>query len=125
MELIADTREPYDHVDGYFVLIPPLPSTAEGVRKMQELAEAGFKDTWLFQRGRLRNGISLGVYSSETGARRHAGYVNRNGFPEAVISEKTSRKDGRWLLLKHARGGDPAGDLSLPEGVTATAQTCP
>jgi len=125
LKLISDTSEEYAVVDGYFVLIPALPSVTAAQQALKDLEAAGIKDTWLFRGGELRNAISLGVYSSRAGAQRHADLVARKGFATAEVREKTSPAERRWLQLKGPEGGVPAAGLSLPKGVTATPQACP
>ena len=70
--LLSDVAEEYTSVERYYVIIPPLPSTAAGQKKMQELADAGVTDTWLFRTGEYRNGISLGFFSRKGGAQQRA-----------------------------------------------------
>jgi len=125
LQLISDTSEEYALVDGYFVLIPALPSVTAAQQTLKDLEAAGIKDTWLFRGGELRNAISLGVYSSRDGAQRHADLVVRKGFATAEVREKTSPAERRWLQLKGPEGGVPAAGLSLPKGVAATPQACP
>jgi len=125
LQLISDTSEEYAQVDGYFVLIPALPSVADAQQVLGDLAAAGIKDTWLFRGGELRNAISLGVYSNRGGAQRHADLVAKKGFATAEVREKTSPAERRWLQLKGPAGAIQAPGLSLPQGASATPQVCP
>jgi len=125
LQLVSDTSEEYGQVDGYFVLIPALPSLAAAQQVLKDLEAAGVKDTWLFRGGDLRNAISLGVYSNRGGAQRHAELMARKGFTTAEVREKTSPAERRWLQLKGPEGGGAAAGLSLPKGATATPQACP
>ena len=90
--LLSDLSEEYSSVDRYYVLIPPLPSRAVGRQKLQELAEAGVTDTWLFPSGEYRNAISLGFFSREGGAKRHAANMVKKGFPAEVRERTTTRE---------------------------------
>ena len=122
--LLSDVAEEYTSVERYYVIIPPLPSRAEGKKKMKELADAGVTDTWLFLSGAYRNGISLGFFSRKGGARKRAANVAKKGF-NAEIKEQTSVSERRWLLLKDRDGVDPGQSLPLPSGILAEMQRCP
>jgi hypothetical protein len=122
--LLSDVTEEYATVDRYYVLIPQLPSRAEGYQKLKELADAGITDTWLFPSGEYRNAISLGFFSKEAGAKRHAANVAGKGF-ETEVKEKSSVRERRWLLLMSNDGRDLGPSLSLPAGVAAEQQACP
>ncbi|MGB5199230.1 MAG: hypothetical protein WBR56_04950 [Sedimenticolaceae bacterium] len=122
--LVSDVSEEYAQVNGYYVLIPVLASRAAGLKKLQELADAGFEDTWLFRSGALRNAISLGLFRREASARRHAERVQNKGFTTEV-KEITSLRERRWLVVRDARESDAPINLPLPEGVTAEKHGCP
>ena len=122
IELLSDNTEPARTLIGYYVLIPPLGSIAEGNKKLEELKEAGIIDTWLFRRGEYQFAISLGLFSREPSAKRHAANVGKKGF-DAEVRERTALRDRRWLQLEVGDGGDL--DLVLPEGVAAESQPCP
>ncbi len=122
--LLSDVTEEYASVDRYYVLIPPLPSRAEGYQKLKELADAGITDTWLFPSGEYRNAISLGFFSREAGAKRHAANVAGKGF-NTEVREKTSVRQRRWLLLMSNDARDLGPSLSLPASVAAERQACP
>ena len=124
LALISDVSEEYAQVNGYYVLIPVLASRAAGLKKLQELADAGFEDTWLFRSGALRNAISLGLFRREASARRHAERVESKGFTTEV-KENTSLRERRWLLVRDERESVAPTNLPLPEGVTAERQGCP
>lgn len=122
--LLSEVTEEYASVDRYYVLIPPLTSRAAGYQKLKELADAGITDTWLFPSGEYRNAISLGFFSREAGAKRHAANIAKKGFA-TEIKEKTSVRERRWLLLKTDGDGDPVATLVFTPGITAERQACP
>ena len=122
--LLSDVVEDYTSVERYYVIIPPLPSAAEGKKKMQELADAGVTDTWLFRTGRFRNGISLGFFSRKGGAQQRAANVAKKGF-NTEVKEQTSVSERRWLLLKNRDGDDPGQSLPLLSGMRSEIQRCP
>ena len=124
LTLISDVSEEYAQVNGYYVLIPVLASRAAGLKKLQELADAGFEDTWLFRSGALRNAISLGLFRLEASARRHAERVENKGF-STEVKENTSLRERRWLLVRDERETVAPINLPVPEGVTAERHGCP
>ncbi len=124
MTPVSDVSEEYAQVNGYYVLIPVLASRAAGLKKLQELADAGFEDTWLFRSGALRNAISLGLFRREASARRHAERVENKGFTTEV-KENTSLRERRWLVVRDARESSAPFNLPLPEGVIVERHGCP
>ena len=124
MVLLSDLAEEYTRVERYYVIIPPLPSGAEGQKMMKQLADAGVTDTWLFRRGEYRNGISLGFFSRKGGAQQRSRNIAKKGFT-TEIKEQTSVSERRWLLLKNRDGDDPGESLPLPAGIRAEKQACP
>ena len=122
VELLSDTVEPTQTLIGYYVLIPPLGSIAAGNKKLEELKEAGITDTWLFRRGEYQFAISLGLFSRESSAKRHAANIGSKGF-DVEIRQRTGLRDRRWLQLKDSDSGELG--LVLPDGATATSESCP
>ncbi len=120
--LLSDSTEPTQALIGYYVLIPPLGSIAEGNKKLEELKEAGIADTWLFRRGEYQFAISLGLFSRESSAERHAANVGKKGF-DVEVRQRIALRDRRWLQLKDSDGGELG--LTLLEGVAAESQSCP
>jgi hypothetical protein len=124
LRLESDVSEMHEQVNGYYVLIPALPSRAAGRQKLKELAEAGFDDTWLFRSGSLRNAISLGLFRREASARRHAERVARKGFTTEV-KQNLSVRERRWLLIRDTGGDRLGAELTLPAGVARESHPCP
>lgn len=122
--LLSEMTVEVGEVDGYYVMIPPLPSRAAGRAMLERLQAAGITDNWLFQRGDNRNAISLGLFSRKAGAERHLRRVNQRGF-EAMLMEKTTPEEHRQLLVKNVDGGDVALSLPLPDDVLAEQRPCP
>jgi len=73
---------------GYWAVIPALPDTASAEAMLKRLQAAGLEDLWLIRKGELENVISLGLYTEERYARRHADNVRKLGFEPAVIPKK-------------------------------------
>lgn len=121
VSLVSDGVEKSSDIEGYYVLIPPLPSRAEGRRVVDQLAAAGVKDTWLLSTGPWRNGVSLGYFSRESGARKRAADIAAKGFSTRVEA-KTASIERRRIVLKSSR--DPRAVLSLDAGVPIQPQEC-
>jgi len=124
LALVSDVTEETTQVDGYYVMIPPLASRAEGLATLKALEAAGISDTWLFRKGPNLNAISLGLFSKEASAGRHATNVANKGF-NAEVRPRTRREQARWLLLRRDDGGDIVPHLLLPETVTHEPLDCP
>lgn len=122
--LLDDASETYRKPDGYYVMIPPLPSRADGRAMLQRLNEADITDTWLFRSGEHENAISLGLFSRQSGAERHAATIEDKGFtPE--VRERMRDFSGRFLVIGTTAGdGVSIGD-SLPGAVAAVTVDCP
>lgn len=123
VRLLSDISEEYDLVDGYYAMIPPFAEREEGRAMVRKLHEAGFKDTWLFSKGELRNAISLGVFRREPSARRHVENIVKKGFNAEVV-EKTKPRERRWLHLEHS-DKDLRSSLALPENIRIEPLVCP
>lgn len=124
LTLVSDVSEEQSRTDSYYVMIPPLASRAEGLATLKALATAGVSDTWLFRKGPNLNAISLGLFSKEASARRHAEAIAAKGF-DAEVRPRTANREVRWLLLMHAEGGEIAPHLVLPDTVSGEARDCP
>jgi hypothetical protein len=123
--IVDEERRDVPVVDGYYVLIPPLPSRQEGNNKLDELSAAGVKDTWLFRSGELRNAISLGYFKREASARRHAETVRALGF-DTEVREKPVQAQRFWLLVSTPPEFDTAAlSDQAPDGSSIEAVDCP
>lgn len=87
---------------GYWVLFPPLESTEAARKKLQDLKAAGITDVWRFTSGRLRNAISLGLFSRLKNAERVREQAGERGFlPE--LRPHFTRRTEYWLHFESAR----------------------
>lgn len=121
--LIKDETRATKAVDGYYVMIPPLPSAQAGRETLARLADAGITDTWLFPSGEFRNAISLGYFKREQSAQRHADQITRQGF-NAEVLEKGTEVNRRWLLIELGDGPGVAERL-VGSGTDATVEAEP
>jgi hypothetical protein len=124
VRVLDDVSETYRKVDGYYVMIPPLPNLAEGRLMLQRLKDAGITDTWLFRSGENRNAISLGLFTRKSGAERHAADIAGKGFsPE--VRERNREFEGRFLVIGTTAAGPAGLGVDLPESVGLAEVNCP
>ncbi len=77
--LHADNEE-NETVSGYQLYIPPLADKSQRQQLMQKLKTAGIKDFYLIGSGTLRNGLSLGVYTTDSASARRMKKLRASGF---------------------------------------------
>jgi hypothetical protein len=123
IEPVSDLRTTEPEITGYYVMIPPLPSAAEGRNMVQALNDAGITDTWLFPQGIYRNGISLGLFRRYEGALQRRQRAVDQGF-DAELVERTVPREVRRLVLRQP-GGRIDVPPELPEGARASTRECP
>lgn len=88
----------------YWVFIPPLGSKAAGDKKMKELTQLGITDSFLIQdAGPNQFAISLGVFSSEEGAKTRLQDLNKKGVRSARTDQRNKGSDSARLEI-HADG---------------------
>jgi len=76
----------------YWTYIPPLRSKSELDRKAGELKERGVNDyAPILEAGRWRYAISLGVFRSEDGAKKHLAKLREKGVRSAQVGEREQR----------------------------------
>ncbi len=88
------TNEPV-HI-GYRVYIPPLPSRAEAREMLQELKSKNINDSAIVRQGEYENAISLGVFSIQSGAKRHQKAMTKKGF-SVKMADRYRDNSQYWL----------------------------
>ncbi|VCU68013.1 hypothetical protein PIGHUM_00060 [Pigmentiphaga humi] len=110
---------------GWMVIVPPLPNAAAVQAAAAQLGKSGVKDYFVIQEGPLQHAISLGVFSTEAGAKKHAAALQEQGVRNARVLERASLAKG-WLRLEGLR---PADLRTLDEArqryALATLRACP
>jgi hypothetical protein len=115
--VVVDAVEDYIRDGGFFVMIPPLPTRGDAEAMLQRLAAAGIDDTWLFRTGNYVNGISLGLFTREATAQRHADDLTIRGFASEVRRRQVSAT-GRFITLRLPADAPVPNDLSgLGQGI--------
>jgi hypothetical protein len=80
---------------GYWVVIPSLGTSEKVQEKIQELADAGIKDIWVFQAGELKNSISLGMFSQKENASNYSQVAASKGFNTELRPRFMNKKQYR------------------------------
>ena len=105
--LDADSREEASGAaSGWRVYMPPLPSRAEAQAVVDRLTAAGIDDLMLVRDGAEANGIALGRYSSESGARRRQAALAAAGFTAQAAPLGVDTVG--WIHVGAAADFDPA-----------------
>ncbi len=81
---------------GYRVYIPSLSSVEEARNMLQTLKKQGIKDSVIIRQGEYKNGISLGVFSKQDGAKRHQEAMLKKGF-EAKVVDRYRNSEKYWF----------------------------
>lgn len=99
-------RERYERDVDYWVLLGPYGGQAPASSMLQELKKQRI-DSYLIRRGEMENAISLGVFSDESRAERHASTMRSRGYAVEVrrVADEAIRL---WLVY---RGADQGGDF--------------
>lgn len=90
-EVKVEARQGKETV-GYWVMIPASPDVTGAEETLKKLQAAGLDDLWLIRKGESKNAISLGLYTKERYAQRHADTIRDKGFDTVVVpKEKNAR----------------------------------
>ena len=90
------TKSTSVEVSGYWAILPAQATVKESNELVKKLKENGLVDVRRFVTGELENAISLGLFSTETNAKRRARSVEKLGFV-AVVQPKSDEKNLFWL----------------------------
>lgn len=108
----------------YRVVIPPMPSMQEAFRRLRELKGRNI-DSYVMTQGENAQGISLGLFSTETAAIRHRQQMAGLGY-ESVVRPIARVSRGFWLFT--APGVIPESMmrdlLDADEGVEVSETDC-
>lgn len=79
---------------GWWVFVPPLASRADAEKKAAEFRHLGISDYFITQEaGPNRNAISLGIFSTEKGARERLAEVRAKGVRSAQIATRPGKEN--------------------------------
>ncbi|MCR6495280.1 hypothetical protein LJB71_02815 [Thermomonas sp. S9] len=106
---------------GWKVFLPPLPSREQAQALAARLQAAGVRDLFVLTAGADANGIALGRFSSEAGARRRVEELAGKGVQAQMAPVEPAASVG-WLDARIPAGVEPA---RLAAIAPARAQACP
>ncbi|BCX82995.1 hypothetical protein MIT9_P2586 [Methylomarinovum caldicuralii] len=89
-------EEEAEEVTGYWLMYPPAADLATARRNLARLRQLGWKDLWLFERGRWRGAISLGLYTRRSRAEALAAQLRAQGV-EVEILPRRARVRRFWF----------------------------
>ncbi len=91
---LSERRE----LKGYWVYLPPLKSYADAQRKVQALQEKGLDDMYVMGKGKMKNAISLGIFSRKSTATKRFNQVRRLDAATMMKPRYRVTKE-KWLDL--------------------------
>lgn len=106
---------------GWKVFLPPQPSREAAQALAERLQASGVRDLFVLSGGEDANGIALGRFSSEAGARRRAEELAAKDVQAQVAPVEPAAGVG-WLDARIPAGVEPA---RLAAIAPARAQACP
>lgn len=95
----------YDDVEvdvDYWVLLGPYAEKAEALNMVRKLKRSNV-DSYLIPKGELKNSISLGVFSEQSRAERHAKAMRSKGY-DALLRRISETERQSWLVLEPEGG---------------------
>jgi hypothetical protein len=101
------TERSVDEPAVWWVFLPPQGSKAAGDKKLEELKRLGVDDFFLIQdEGKWRYAISLGVFSTQDGAKKHLEALRAMGVKTAQAAER--QPASRKVVIQIRDGGEAA-----------------
>jgi hypothetical protein len=86
---------------GWWVFIPPQANRAAALKKTAELKSLGIDDFFILQdEGKMRWAVSLGIFSSEEGARSRLEALRAKGVRSAQTGEREAQVAKIWFQLR-------------------------
>jgi hypothetical protein len=101
------TERSVDEAAAWWVFFPPQGSKAAGEKKLEELKRLGIEDFFMIQdEGKWRYAISLGVFSTRDGAKKHFEALRAKGVKTAQAAER--QPASRKVVIRIRDGGEAA-----------------
>ncbi len=123
-EVKVEARPGTENV-GYWVMIPASHNVTDAEETLKKLQAAGFNDLWLIRKGESRNAISLGLYTKERYAQRHADTIHNKGFDPVVVPKQKNTRV-YWVVFSGI-GEDKLQDIEddkLPADAALRKKVC-
>lgn len=90
-----------EYAIGYWVYIPPAQTQAEMNKNIAELKTLNVKSYFAVQdAGQWKNAISLGIFKTDSAARKALGNFRAKGVKTAVMGERMSKSKNTVFILK-------------------------
>lgn len=100
------TQRQIEHVNGYWVYIPPLKNSLEVEKKITQLRELGVADYFaVTEEGKWRNAISLGLFKTGEAAHNFLEVIKAKGVKSALAGERMSKRLLTVFVLKNPDAG--------------------
>lgn len=110
-----------EHISGYWVYIPPLPSRAEVERKIAQLKARGVAEYFVVQEaGPTHNAISLGIFKTADAAQKFLESLMQKGVKTAQVGERMSKSSLTVFGLNNLDAGAAANVAELQKGFAAS-----
>jgi hypothetical protein len=101
------TERGVDESAVWWVFFAPQGTKAAGDKKLEELKRLGVEDYFMIQdEGKWRYAISLGVFSSQDGAKKHLEALRAKGVKTAQAAQR--QPASRKVVIQIRDGGEPA-----------------
>jgi hypothetical protein len=84
----------------YWVIFPPLPSEAASQVKLKEIIALKVKGPMVIKDGTWKNGISLGLYSTEDAARRYIRELEQKGVSGLRLETRPKEGTGYYYVVR-------------------------
>ena len=91
-------------VTGYWIYLPPYPSTAAAAAATRKLGANGLHDYYVVASPPNANAVSLGLFRERSGAERRMARVRKMGF-QPKMQVRTSDKQFYWLDYRDPGNG--------------------
>jgi hypothetical protein len=91
-------------VTGYWIYLPPYPSTAAATAANRKLGAKGLHDYYVVASPPNANAVSLGLFRERSGAERRMARVRKMGF-QPKMQVRTSDKQFYWLDYRDPGNG--------------------
>ncbi len=104
----------------WMVIVPPQASASAAQAMAAQFAKNGVQDFFVVQEGPYQHGISLGVFRTEEGAKRHASTLQAKGIRTAKVVARPNSVHRNWVRLQ---GVDQTGRDAIAQAQTLFAQS--
>ena len=118
----SERKEKEKTTSGYWVYLPSFDSWKDAREKVMELEKKGLKDIFIVGRGKMKNAVSLGLFSSDDAADRRVEKLQKLGIKPKIEVQYTTAEN-YWIDIDIEKGHDDvaASVQGIAEGLTSMA----